>query len=249
MTHPPGTFCFAELYTPDVARAKRFYGELFGWTSVDHTGMYSIFQKDGQAVAALRRSDAGASQWVCQVAVDSADRVAARAEELGGRVVMPPFDTPDVARTAVVSSPEGALFGLWEARGMSGADVQDRTGSMWWVELATADRASARPFYTDLLGWTFVETGRYGGTGPYTVFKAGDVSAGGAFQFEPDWGVRPSWQVYFAIEDYDKTIRHAERLGAESSFNREVPETGHLCVLLDPSEARFLVMHPKAIAG
>ncbi|MGH9239255.1 MAG: VOC family protein, partial [Vicinamibacterales bacterium] len=35
MIHPLHTFCFAELYTPDVARAKKFYGDLFGWTFVE----------------------------------------------------------------------------------------------------------------------------------------------------------------------------------------------------------------------
>ena len=28
MTHAPGTFCFAELVSPDVASAKQFYGDL-----------------------------------------------------------------------------------------------------------------------------------------------------------------------------------------------------------------------------
>ena len=248
MSHPPGTFCFAELYTPDVARAKRFYSELFGWTVVDRSGMYSIFQKDGQDVVALRRSDAGESRWVCHVVVDSTDRMSARVLELGGKVVMPPFDTPDIARTAVVASPEGALFGLWEARGHTGAALQDKTGSMWWVELATADRESARPFYVDLFGWTFIETGKYE-TGPhrYTIFKAGDVSAGGAFQFEPDWGVSPMWQVYFAIDDYDAFIKRAEALGADPGFNREVPHTGHLCIVNDPSDALFVVMQPTPL--
>ncbi len=116
MIHPLHTFCFAELYTPDVARAKKFYGDLFGWTTDDRSGMYSIFQKDGQDVVALRRSDAGESLWVNHVAVESVDRTAARVRQLGGRVIMPPFDTPGVARTAVVASPEGAIFGLWEAQ-------------------------------------------------------------------------------------------------------------------------------------
>jgi predicted enzyme related to lactoylglutathione lyase len=246
--HPLNTFCFAELYTPDVARAKKFYCDLFGWTVVDRSGMYSIFQKDGQDVVALRRSDVGESRWVSHVAVESTDRAAARVQELGGKVVMPPFDTPGVARTAVVASPEGALFGLWEARGVGGAAVQDKTGSMWWVELATADRAAARPFYTNLFGWTFGETLKYGGPGPYTIFKAGDVSAGGAFQYEPDWGLTPCWQLIFAIDDYDAALRRAEALGAEPGFNREVPETGRLSVIVDPSDAIFLVMHPTVPA-
>ena len=41
--------------------------------------------------------------------VDDADAIAARATELGGEVVVPPFDAPWV-RTAVVADPAGATF-------------------------------------------------------------------------------------------------------------------------------------------
>ena len=249
MNHPLHTFCFAELYTPDVAGAKKFYGDLFGWRTDDRSGLYSIFQKDGQYVVALRRSDAGESLWVNHVAVESVDRAAARVRQLGGRVIMPPFDTPGVARTAVVASPEGAIFGLWEARGVAGAAIQDKTGSMWWVEVAMADRMTARPFYVDLFGWTFVETLKYEMPSPYTVFKAGEVSAAGGTQIERDWGVAPVWWVTFAIDDYPTFIRRAEELGGEQRFNREVPETGRLAMLVDPSDAAFSVMHPKVIAA
>lgn len=247
MDHPLHTFCFAELYTPDVTSAKAFYGDLFGWTTVERSGMYSIFQKDGQDVVALRRSDSGQSRWVCHVSVSNVDASASRVVELGGRVLMPPFDTPDVARTAVVASPEGAIFGLWEPRGVTGAGVQDKTGSMWWVEMATANREAARPFYTELFGWTFGETLKYETGAPYTIFKSGEVSAGGAFQYEPDWGVSPCWQVIFAIDDYDDVIRRACALGGEQGFSRQVPDTGRLSVVVDPADAMFLVMHPKVI--
>ena len=248
MVHALHTFCFAELYTPEVARAKKFYGDLFGWTTSDQSGMYSIFQKDGQDVVGLRRSDAGDALWVNQIAVANVDEMVKRVQSLGGTVRMPPFDTPGIARTAVVASPEGAVFGLWEARGKSGAAVQDKTGSMWWVEMATANREASRPFYTALFGWTFGETLKYETGAPYTIFKVGDVSAGGAFQYEPDWGVSPCWQVIFAIDDYDGVVRRACALGGEQGFSREVPETGRLSVIVDPSDAQFLVMHPKVIA-
>lgn len=41
--------------------------------------------------------------------VDDADAIAARAAELGGRVVVPPFDAPWV-RMTVISDPQGATF-------------------------------------------------------------------------------------------------------------------------------------------
>jgi predicted enzyme related to lactoylglutathione lyase len=42
-------------------------------------------------------------------AVDDADAIAARAGQLGGRVVVPPFDAPWV-RMTIISDPQGATF-------------------------------------------------------------------------------------------------------------------------------------------
>ena len=42
-------------------------------------------------------------------AVDDADATAARAEELGGRVIVEPFDAPWV-RMTVIADPQGATF-------------------------------------------------------------------------------------------------------------------------------------------
>lgn len=55
--HPIGTFCFAELVSPDPDSALQFYGDLFGWTSDEIPGPshpYWLFQIEGQVVAGLR---------------------------------------------------------------------------------------------------------------------------------------------------------------------------------------------------
>jgi uncharacterized protein len=47
--------------------------------------------------------------WSVTFAVDDADAIAERTEELGGKVLAPPVDAPWV-RTTVVSDPQGAVF-------------------------------------------------------------------------------------------------------------------------------------------
>lgn len=49
--------------------------------------------------------------WGITFSVDDADATAKRADELGGRVLVGPFDTPWV-RMAVLSDPEGAAFSI-----------------------------------------------------------------------------------------------------------------------------------------
>ena len=54
--YPPGTFCWVELATTDVAAAKKFYASLFDWTATDNPigegGVYTMFQKGGKNICA-----------------------------------------------------------------------------------------------------------------------------------------------------------------------------------------------------
>jgi uncharacterized protein len=49
------------------------------------------------------------AHWTTTFAVDDADAIAARAEELGGTLIAPPFDAPWV-RMTVIRDPQGAVF-------------------------------------------------------------------------------------------------------------------------------------------
>jgi predicted enzyme related to lactoylglutathione lyase len=49
------------------------------------------------------------SHWSVTFAVDDADATAAKAADLGGKVVAPPFDAPWV-RMTVIADPQGATF-------------------------------------------------------------------------------------------------------------------------------------------
>ena len=47
--------------------------------------------------------------WNVTFAVDDADAIASKASELGGKVIVPPFDAPWVRMTVIVD-PQGATF-------------------------------------------------------------------------------------------------------------------------------------------
>ena len=51
------------------------------------------------------------NHWHVYFGVEDADAAAAKVTELGGAVVVEPFDTP-VGRMAVVSDPQGAVFSI-----------------------------------------------------------------------------------------------------------------------------------------
>jgi predicted enzyme related to lactoylglutathione lyase len=62
------------------------------------------------SVAAIGDDEPDAtSQWGVTFGVDDADAIASRAVELGGAVIVPPFDAPWI-RTTVIADPAGATF-------------------------------------------------------------------------------------------------------------------------------------------
>src|ERR1700757_4149132 len=101
----PGSFCWMELGTTDQSAAKKFYTDLFGWTVEDFpmgpSEFYSMFRLDGKDAAAgytLRKDqrDMGVPpHWMLYIAAADVDASARRAGDLGGNVLMPPFNVMD----------------------------------------------------------------------------------------------------------------------------------------------------------
>src|SRR5215475_12449356 len=106
--HEPGAFNWIQLGTPDQAGAKRFYGELLGWTFEDHSmgpmGTYTMFKLDGRDTGGCYQigpQNQGVPKgvpphWGLFIATANADETAKRAEELGGKVMHAAFDVYDM---------------------------------------------------------------------------------------------------------------------------------------------------------
>lgn len=119
MRPPHGSICWAELATDDVAAAKDFYSNLFGWTmkTSDATGMqYTEFMHDGKPIGGMfqKTPEMGPipTHWGSYVAVDNVDEMAAKVKELGGDIVMGPMDIPHVGRFCVLKDPTGGVISM-----------------------------------------------------------------------------------------------------------------------------------------
>jgi hypothetical protein len=134
-----GSLNFNGLNTRDVESAKAFYGSVFGWTTLVLEGGAEMWTLPGygdhleERNPGLRKQVAESggpvgfedvvasivplagdqpdvpAHWSVTFAVDDADATAATAKELGGKVIVPPFDAPWV-RMAVLADPAGATF-------------------------------------------------------------------------------------------------------------------------------------------
>lgn len=113
-------FVFHELMTTNVEDAKIFYHKVTNLTVID--GVYP-FLLDGQKMVAGfvgPRTDGSGwpsggpePHWVAYFGVDDVDTAAKKAQELGGKVLLPPTDVPKFGRAAVLRDPQGAVFGVF----------------------------------------------------------------------------------------------------------------------------------------
>jgi len=115
LVNEPGTLTWNELITTDP-EAARFYEQVLGLTTSTMdmgSGAYTLFETGGQQVGgATEPQMAGVpNHWHVYFAVADTDAAAARAAELGGSVVVQPFDTP-AGRIALLTDPQGAAFSV-----------------------------------------------------------------------------------------------------------------------------------------
>jgi uncharacterized protein len=134
-----GSVNFNSLNTRNAEDAKRFYNSVFGWQTIALGGDAEMWTLPGYGDYLerdnpdLRKNmkEGGAPDgfedvvatinpipddqpdtpphWSVTFAVDDADATASKATELGGTVIVPPFDAPWV-RMTVISDPQGATF-------------------------------------------------------------------------------------------------------------------------------------------
>jgi uncharacterized protein len=97
----PGYGDFLAIGDPDLRRRQADAGVPPGFA--DAIAAFVVIAADQAAE--------GTSHWSVTFAVGDTDAAAARAVELGGRVVSPPVDTPPVRR-AVLADPHGAVFAV-----------------------------------------------------------------------------------------------------------------------------------------
>ncbi|MBS1862486.1 MAG: VOC family protein [Actinobacteria bacterium] len=263
-----GVPCWVDTNQPDPEAAATFYGGLFGWefadvAPADSSDRYLVARLRGGDVGAVASVPAGAppaARWNTYLWVEGADAAAARVQELGGKVLIEPFDVGSAGRMAVCTDPEGAAFCLWEAKEHRGARIVNEHGAVVFNTLHSRDLEGAQAFYGGLFGWETLGLGGPGGmwTLPgYGEFLEGDdpglrrrVAESGApdgfadvvAALEPlagDGATPARWSVTFAVDDADAIATRAAELGGEV----KVPPTDapwvRFAVIADPQGATF----------
>jgi predicted enzyme related to lactoylglutathione lyase len=266
----PGVPCWVDTSHPDPAAAAGFYEGLFGWETENvmppgSEGKYYMARIRGGDVAAIGGIPEGApdmATWNTYIWTESADESAAKVRDAGGKVLMEPFDVPNAGRMAVCADPEGAVFGVWQAREHKGSRIVNEHGSVNFNGLNTRDPEGAQSFYGSVFGWRAMPLPggaamwALPGYGDHLAEKDPDVrervaELGGPPGFEdvvaslnpirddqPD--VPPHWNVTFATDDADQTASTAAELGGNVIVPPFDAPWVRMAVLADPQGATFI---------
>jgi predicted enzyme related to lactoylglutathione lyase len=117
----PGTFCWADLITPDPERAKQFYSGLFGWqltVGQNDTSDYLHIKNGDKFIGGIphprHQGSNSPPHWLSYFYVADVDEAAKKAQGLGGKIYGPPMNIEGAGRMAILADPQGAAFALFK---------------------------------------------------------------------------------------------------------------------------------------
>jgi len=126
VANEPGSLTWNENMSRNYEGNKAFYHEVFGYDYGDIGGdgmQYATLDLPGGMVGGIggygpEQPAEMPAAWVSYFAVADTDAAVAKATELGGSVIAPPFDTP-YGRMAIVADDQGAVFAVMTSAGPS----------------------------------------------------------------------------------------------------------------------------------
>lgn len=233
-TFTAGRFVWRELMTRDAAAAKRFYGELFGWNTVDcpmddGAWVYTLFMQDGRQVGGLMDVSKMAdipTGWAVIVSTPDLDEACARAIAAGGRQAGPMVEDEAFGRCATILDPQGGLLRFFRSH-TGDREPVGVAGEFVWESLATPDRAGSVAFYSAVLGWNVVPNEQ----GDPGFFLAGEAPVSCIQSTDG----RASWSTFVAVADLAATVAKVAALGGKVIAERLDAPKGAFAIVEDPT--------------
>jgi predicted enzyme related to lactoylglutathione lyase len=207
--HHVGKVIFLELVTPDLAAAKQFYAELFGWTyrDIEAGGTeYAEAYLEGRPVAGLihKPVPAGAHRqpaWLSFFAVSDVDAAEKIALQHGARVLFKPLNFPERGREAVFADPQGAVFAVLASSSGDPPDFLAAPGEWIWSSLMTSDPDTDAAFYQTLFDYDVFELAASGGAQHLLLASKNYARASANTLPANTPNAHPYWLNYVRVED------------------------------------------------
>ena len=116
---PAASIVWFEIPADNIERARKFYGELFGWKIEQCPGVPDYWHIDtgggddtpDGGMLPRKHSTQPITNYVN---VESVARAAAKVEKLGGKIMKPKTAVPQMGYFVICRDSEGNEFALWE---------------------------------------------------------------------------------------------------------------------------------------
>jgi predicted enzyme related to lactoylglutathione lyase len=244
--HHVGKVVWADLVTPDLAAAERYYGSLFGWTfQTIHTGDsdYAVALADGRPVGGLLQKSIPAgehrqSAWLTFIAVRDVDAAKRVALTHGAKVVADSRTYPARGRQAVLSDPEGAVFAIVASSSGDAPDFLAAPGEWIWSSLLSKDPAAEAGFYQNVFSYDVFDLASDDGL-EHLILSSDDYARASANAF-PGGSARrhPHWLNFVRVDSTANATAKAVALGGRVLVEPHVDRHGGMvAVVADPAGA------------
>ncbi|MFE0477110.1 VOC family protein [Streptomyces sp. NPDC058947] len=255
---PEGSPCWADAMFSDLEGAKRFYGDLLGWTFAESSteyGNYTEAYAGGKAVAAVvppmpgQDGQEGLSQWCLYFAAEDAAATAARIREHGGEVLMEPMQVGDFGTMCLARDPGGVVFGVWQAGTHEGFQAMGEPGAFAWAEVFTREPEKSDAFFPAV--FSYRQKDMEDGEMDFRVYDLGERSVLGRMRMTDDFPpeMPPYINVYFTVEDCDAAVAKATELGGVLRFGPMTTPFGRFAAISDPQGANLSLIDLTTTEG
>jgi len=243
--HHPGKVIWADLVTPDLNQAERFYAGLFGWTFQPVVGdsNYAVALMDGEPVGGvLQRTIASGEHrqpaWLTFIAVGDVDAAKRAATAHGAKVLAEPKTYARRGRQAVFADPDGAVFAVLASSSGDPPDVLAAPGEWLWSSLLVKNADQEASFYHTLFGYDDFDLPG-DDKSKHVILSSGGFARAGVTALPGDSMRRhPHWLNFVRVEDAEASSAKAVALGGRVLVEPRVDRHGgKLAVVADPSGA------------
>jgi predicted enzyme related to lactoylglutathione lyase len=246
----PGKLIWAELVTPDLAAAERFYGGIFGWTFHDvRTGetTYTIAKLGDVPIAGLVQRNAQPDRqhqaaWLPFLSVSNVQEAGQRILDHGGKELKPSRAYRMRGKQAIYADPQGAVFAVLNSHSGDPPDVLAAPGEWIWGAVMTRDPDAAAAFYQNVFGYEVFEQPT-DARGEHLLLASQNYARASVNPLPEAKDVQPHWIGFVRVLDVQRAADAAKTLGGRVLVEPHNDRHGGTVALLaDPSGAAIGVM-------
>lgn len=206
---------YFEIGAADRDALLRFYSELFDWGLEDLApGSYTLIDpRAGLGIIGGIGSSRDGTPWATFYAeVPDVQHTLNRAESLGGKIVVPMTEIPNMLTWGMFNDPDGALVGVFQPAPLFERKPSAGGGpGVDWFEVLGSDADRTCAFYADLFDWQLRGSGAYRFVDTQSDGRGigGAVGSGGG----AIWAT-----IYAKVPNVEATLARAEQLGGKREY-------------------------------